>query len=76
MARIAIVGVGAIGGALARTCSRQPAQIIKSRFASRRPLETLSVYTPQGEVHVKGSNVTDPSRAEPVDWVIVATKDV
>jgi 2-dehydropantoate 2-reductase len=29
---------------------------------------------PEGDVHVKARNATDPSRAEAVDWVIVATK--
>jgi 2-dehydropantoate 2-reductase len=72
MAHVAIVGVGAIGGALAGLL--KAAGHHKITLCTRRPLESLTVHTPQGDVNIKGSNVTDPSRAEPVDWVIVATK--
>jgi len=72
MARIAIVGVGAIGGALAGLL--KAAGDHKITLCTRRPLDVLTVYTPQGEEHVRGSKVTDPSLAQPVDWVIVATK--
>ncbi len=72
MARIAIVGVGAIGGALAGLLKAAGEHEIT--LCTRRPVETLTVHTPQGDVHVTGSNVTDPGRAVAVDWVIVATK--
>jgi 2-dehydropantoate 2-reductase len=51
-------------------------------LCTRRALEELVVKTPEGVVTVKGRNLTDPkqaeavqaSRAEAVDWVLVATK--
>jgi 2-dehydropantoate 2-reductase len=72
MARVAIVGVGAIGGALAgllETAGRHGIAL-----CTRRPMSGLMVHTPDGDVQVKGRNETDPARAEAVDWVIVATK--
>ncbi len=72
MACIAIVGVGAIGGALAgllETAGRH-----ELTLCTRRPIEALTVHTPQGVVQVKAQNVTDPTAAPAVDWVIVATK--
>ena len=72
MARVAIVGVGAIGGALAgllETAGRH-----EITLCTRKPLKALTVHTPEGEVHVNAHNATDPDRAEPVDWVIVAPK--
>ena len=43
-------------------------------LCTRRPVQTLTVQMPDGEVRVKARNVTDPAQAEAVDWVIVATK--
>ena len=43
-------------------------------LCTRRPLDGLTVKTPDGVVRVKAKNVTDPARAEAVDWVFVATK--
>ncbi len=72
MARVAIVGVGAIGGALAGLL--ETAGHHQITLCTRRPLTSLTVHTPDGEVHVNAHNATDPKSAEPVDWVIVATK--
>lgn len=72
MARIAIVGVGAIGGALAGLLETTGRHEIT--LCSRRPIGTLTVRMPEGEVRVRAKNLTDPSQAEAVDWVIVATK--
>jgi 2-dehydropantoate 2-reductase len=72
MARIAIVGVGAIGSVIAALLqSLERHELI---LCTRRPLSHLSVETPEGSINIRYSNVTDPSQAEPVDWVIVATK--
>ena len=30
--------------------------------------------TPDGVVQVRARNITEPAQAEPVDWVLVATK--
>jgi len=72
MARIAIVGVGAIGGALAELLETAGGHSL--RLCTRRPLEQLTVRTPVRSVEIRAQNWTAPSQAEPVEWVIVATK--
>ena len=72
MARIAIVGVGAIGGALAELLETAGKHSLM--LCTRRPLERLTVTTAAGSVTIKAANWTAPAQAEPVDWVIVATK--
>src|SRR5258705_3270180 len=72
MARIAIVGVGAIGGVTAALL--QQAGGHELLLCTRRPMSGLSVETPDGLVRVQASFVTSPCEAFEVDWVIVATK--
>jgi 2-dehydropantoate 2-reductase len=72
MARIAIVGVGAIGGVTAALL--QQAGGHELLLCTRRPMPGLSVDTPDGLVSVRALFVTDPNEASEVDWVIVATK--
>lgn len=72
MARVAIVGVGAIGGALAAMLEVTGQHEIT--LCTRRPMNQLTVKTPEGVVTVKATNFTDPSLARPVDWVLVAAK--
>ncbi len=72
MARVAIVGVGAIGGALASFLWTAGGHEIT--LCTRRPLKRLTVETPQGVLHIVARNVTDPAQADAVDWVLVATK--
>jgi 2-dehydropantoate 2-reductase len=72
MARIAIVGVGAIGGAIAGLL--EVAGRHQITLCTRRPLPQLTVAMPGGFVRVKARNATLPENAEPVEWVIVATK--
>ena len=72
MARVAIVGVGAIGGALAALLDGAGDHEIT--LCTRRPLDPLLVKTPEGDVNVRAANVTDPALAQPADWVLVATK--
>lgn len=72
MARVAVVGVGAIGGALASLLEAAGRHEIT--LCTRRPLAALTVDTPAGPVYVKASNATDPAQAGAVDWVLVATK--
>ena len=70
--RIAIIGVGAIGGvaaALLHTTGQH-----ELTLCTRRPMRELIVKTPEGLVTAKPGNLTDPAAAEPVDWVLVATK--
>lgn len=70
--RVAIVGAGAIGGALAGLLETVGAHEIT--LCTRRPLTQMTVAWPDAAVTVKARNATVPEQAEPVDWVIVATK--
>lgn len=72
MARIAIVGVGAIGGALASLLETAGGHELV--LCTRRPQPQLVADTPQGQVRVHATNLTDPAQATAVDWVLVATK--
>lgn len=72
MARVAIVGVGAIGGTLAALLSTTGRHELI--LCTRRPLPELKVKMPVGEVRLKSQNCTDPGQPSAVDWVIVATK--
>ncbi len=72
MARVAIVGVGAIGGALAGLL--HSAGRNELTLCTRRPIDGLIVHTPEGEACVNAQNVADPEKTAAVDWVIVATK--
>jgi 2-dehydropantoate 2-reductase len=72
MARIAVVGAGAIGGVVAsllHTTGRH-----KLFLCTRRPLSELVVETPAGPIRVDATMWTNPDEAQPVDWVMVATK--
>jgi 2-dehydropantoate 2-reductase len=72
MARIAIVGVGAIGGAVAGLLEMAGRHEVI--LCTRRPLGQLTVTMPTGPVRIEARNVTLPDAAGPVDWVMVATK--
>ncbi len=66
------MGVGAIGGVLASLLQTSGSHEIT--LCTRRPMEQLTVNTPDGVVIVKARNLTDPKQADAVDWVLVATK--
>ncbi|MEO6806976.1 MAG: 2-dehydropantoate 2-reductase [Edaphobacter sp.] len=72
MARIAIVGVGAIGGVTAALL--QQAGGHELFLCTRRPMSELVVDTPNGIVNVQATFVTIPDKSVAVDWAIVATK--
>ncbi len=75
MARIAIIGVGAIGGVIAALL--QQAGGHELMLCVRRPLDGLTVEAPDGVVRVEAAVATDPAEvaaAWVADWVIVATK--
>jgi 2-dehydropantoate 2-reductase len=72
MARIAIVGVGAIGGVTAALLRQAGGHELL--LCTRRPMSALLVETPNCRVDVHAMFVTDPKEAFEVDWVIVATK--
>src|SRR3982074_3713349 len=72
MARIAIVGVGAVGGVTAALL--QQAGGHELLLCTRRPMSGLAVETPDGLVKLRASFTTNPTETFNVDWVIVATK--
>jgi 2-dehydropantoate 2-reductase len=73
MARVAIIGVGAIGGVIASLLEQTGRHEVF--LCVRRPLAGLTVEKPEGgTVSVHAAVVTDPTVAPPVDWVMVATK--
>ena len=71
MARIGIVGVGAIGGVTSALLQQAGHELL---LCTRRPMSELSVETPDGLVRVDGTFVTNPAEASAVDWVIAAMK--
>ncbi len=72
MARIAVVGPGAIGGTVAALLAQRPEHAIQ--LCARTPFDGLIVETPHGLINAHVPVVTDPSAAGPVDWALVATK--
>jgi 2-dehydropantoate 2-reductase len=84
MARIAIIGVGAIGGVVASLL--QSAGKHELMLCARRPLKGLVVESPaiglrsdmaeeiRPEVQIEAKIWTQPEEAMPVDWVLIATK--
>jgi 2-dehydropantoate 2-reductase len=72
MARIAVVGVGAIGGVTAALLQRAGGHELF--LCTRRPLSGLAVETPDGLVDVRAIFLSEHSEAPTVDWVLVATK--
>ena len=72
MARIAIIGVGAIGGVTAALLQQSGKHELL--LCTRRSMSELVVDTPNGIVNLQATFVTTPSESIAVDWVIVATK--
>jgi 2-dehydropantoate 2-reductase len=83
MARVAVVGVGAIGGVVASLL--QSAGRHELVLCVRRPLKGLVVETPaiglrsdmqeiRPEMRIEATILTQPEEAQPVDWIVVATK--
>jgi 2-dehydropantoate 2-reductase len=72
MARIAIVGPGAIGGVVATWLEKTGHHDVT--WCARRPLGELRVDTPAGLLTTRPRVITDPKSATLVDCVLVATK--
>jgi 2-dehydropantoate 2-reductase len=72
MARIAIIGPGAIGSVVAAWLFHSGQHQIV--LCARRPLAALEVETPAGRLTVEPEILTDPPAATPVDWILVTTK--
>ena len=71
MAKIAIVGVGAIGSVVAALLEEAGHEVF---LCVRRPLPDLTVEREAGAVRVNARRLLSPADAPPVDWVLVATK--
>jgi 2-dehydropantoate 2-reductase len=69
---VAVVGLGSIGGGAAGTLAAAGRHDVIA--CVRRPLERLTLERPEGVVEVPLRALTDPARAEPVDWVLLCTK--
>jgi len=73
MARVAVVGVGAIGATVAAAV--QDAGDHELVLCARRPVDEVVVERPDGGEVVLGAPVlTDPDGLEPADWVVLAVK--
>lgn len=72
MTKIAIVGPGAIGGTVAAWLAQNPAHQVT--ICARTGFKDLQVTTPEGAISAAPKVLVDAKDAEPVDWVLVATK--
>lgn len=72
MARIAVVGPGAVGGVIAAWLEKTGRHQVV--LCARRPLGEIHVETPHGPLVARPTVLTSPEQATPVDWVLVATK--
>jgi 2-dehydropantoate 2-reductase len=70
--RIACVGVGAIGGAVAGPLAAAGRHDVV--LCVREPFERLIVESPARRIEVQARCETDPARLTPVDFVLLATK--
>jgi 2-dehydropantoate 2-reductase len=71
MSRIAVIGPGAVGGIAAAWLVEGGHEVT---VCARSPLSDLVITTPDGPLSAKPLVLTDPAEAQPVDWVLVATK--
>ena len=72
MARVAIIGPGAIGGIMAAWLGKMGQHAVT--VCARRPLKEFIVETPTETIVARPQVYTDPGDVPEVDWVLVATK--
>jgi len=72
MAKLAIIGPGAIGGTVAAWLAQRSDHDVS--LCVRTAFDRLEVETPQGLLSVQPRLITAPAQAQPVDWVLIATK--
>ena len=70
--RIAVVGLGSVGGAVAGTLAA--AGRYKIFACTRQPIARLTLERAEGTIELPLRNLTDPAQAGPVDWVLLCTK--
>jgi 2-dehydropantoate 2-reductase len=72
MARVAVVGVGAIGATVAAAAQEAGHELV---LCARRPLERVVVERPDGEeVALRASLLTETDGVGPAEWVLLAVK--
>jgi 2-dehydropantoate 2-reductase len=73
MARVAVVGVGAIGATVAAAAHDAGHELV---LCARRPVERVVVERPDGgETALEGPVLTEPSALdEPAEWIVLAVK--
>lgn len=72
MSVVAVVGVGAVGGAVAaRLCTAGRDDVV---LCVRTPFDELVVEGPAGTLRATARVVTTPDAVQPVPWVLLATK--
>jgi 2-dehydropantoate 2-reductase len=72
MARIAVIGPGAIGGTIAAWLGQDPRHEVI--VCARSGLETLELIHPDGVLVQRPVVLRDPAAAGPVDWALAAVK--
>ena len=70
--RIAVIGLGSIGGVVAGLLAAARRHDVTA--CVRRPIERMTVERTEGAIEVPIRALTDPSGAEPQDWVLLCTK--
>jgi 2-dehydropantoate 2-reductase len=70
--RIAVIGLGSIGGVIAGLLGAADRHDIVA--CVRRPIERMTVEQTEGVVESPIRGITDPSTAQPQDWVLLCTK--
>ena len=72
MARVAVVGVGAIGATVAAAAQDAGHELV---LCARRPLESIVVERPDGEeVVLRAPVLTQADGVEPAEWILLAVK--
>jgi 2-dehydropantoate 2-reductase len=69
---VAVVGLGSIGGVAAGCLAAAGRHDVIA--CVRRPINHLTFEHPSGTVELPLRALTDPTQAEPVDWVLLCTK--
>lgn len=72
MTRIAIIGPGALGGTISAWLAQNP--VNQMVLCARTGFSGLRAETPAGVLTANPCVITNPVKAEPVDWVFVVTK--
>jgi len=70
--RIAVIGLGSIGGVVAGLLGAAKRHEIVA--CVRRPIERMTVERTEGAIESPLPALTDPHQAQPQDWVLLCTK--